>query len=242
MAYEVILDKFTGPLDLLLHLIQTHEIDIHDIPIAVVTEQYLVYLSAMEELSLDIASEFVVMAATLLAIKSRLLLPRPPAPEDGEPELDPREQLVLQLLEYQRCKWAAAQLRGLEVEQSQVFSRAPMDLREYAPSDAPPVQGVTMWDLVDAFRKLRARAPKEPIIAEIRGHVVSVEERMALLLSRLKSWQRITFHEWILSTPSRAAIVSSFLALLELIKDGSVRCLQSVPFGDIEIELSGADA
>lgn len=239
VAWEITLEQFSGPLDLLLHLIQKHEIDIFDIPIAQVTEQYLGYLRAMEELSLEIASEFIVMAATLLAIKSRMLLPRPPKIEDGVDEMvDPREELVRQLIEYQRCKWAAEQLRERETLQAQVFTRPPMDLRPYAPQEVPRVEGVTMWDLVDAFRKLYARVPKEQRVAEIKGRVVRVEDMMEAILDRLRNWRCATFVQLMNFVRTRPEVVSAFLALLELMKDGMVRCRQGGPFADIEVELT----
>lgn len=239
MAYEIVLEQFSGPLDLLLHLIQKQEINIHDIPIAIVTEQFLDYIHTMEELSLEVASEFIVMAATLLAIKSRMLLPRTPKEVDGDgEEIDPREELVRQLLEYQRCKWAADVLRERGVLQSHIFSRPPMDLRDYVPKDPPRVEGVSMWDLVDAFRKLMVRVPKEERIAEIKGQVLSVEDQMEKMLKRLRGLRRSTFFELTLGARTRHAVVSSFLALLELMKVRLVRCTQVLAYGDIEIVLT----
>lgn len=238
MGYEIVVDKFSGPLDLLLHLIQKQEINIHDIPIATITEQYLDYLRAMDELSLDVASEFVVMAATLLAIKSRMLLPRPPKTELTESEeLDPREQLIQQLLEYQRCKWGAEHLKTRELMQSQIYSREPMDLSDYVPDEPPRVEGVSMWDLVDAFRKMLLRVPKGERFAEIKGEVVSVEAQMQMLLSRLRRWPISSFFQLIQGAGTRREIVANFLALLELIKTGAIQCAQVMAFGDIEIRL-----
>jgi segregation and condensation protein A len=238
MAYEVVLDKFSGPLDLLLHLIQKQEVSIHDIPIATITEQYLEYLHAMEDLSLEVASEFVVMAATLLAIKSRMLLPRPPQVElSTEEELDPREQLVLQLLEYQRCKWAAEQLKERELLQSQVYSREPMSLAAFVPEEPPRVEGVSMWDLVDAYRKMLLRVPREERVAEIKGEVMSVELQMAALLARLRRWPTSSFFQLVQGLRTRHEVVANFLAILELIKTGAIRCTQVLAFGDIEIQL-----
>lgn len=244
MSYEVVLENFSGPLDLLLHLIQRQELNIHDIPIALVTEQYLSYLHAMEELSLEIASEFVVMAATLLLIKSRMLLPRPTrTSDDEEVELDPREALVQQLLEYQRCKWAAEQLKSRELLQSQLFTRDPLDLRVYAAEEIAPLQGVSMWDLVDAYRKLLLRIPQEDRVAEIKGRVMSVEDMMEILTERMRKWRRATFIELIQHARTRPELVTAFLALLELVKDRIVQCVQATTFGDIEIlwneELAG---
>lgn len=243
LDYEVKLETYSGPLDLLLHLIQKQEIDIHDIPIALVTEQFIGYLNAMEELSLDIASEFLVMAATLLAIKSRLLLPKrnKQAEEEGGEEIDPREELVRQLLEYQRCKWAAEELKSREHLQSLVYTREPLDLRPYHPTEPPPLEGVSLWAMVDAFRKLLLRVPKEDRIAEIKGHVISVEERMDEILSRLSKWPRSTLYELMTYyARTRAEMVSTFLAILELVKIGLIRCVQEAPFSDIEVVLEEA--
>lgn len=235
MSYEVVLEKFSGPLDLLLHLIRKHEIDIHDIPIATITDQYIEYLQAMEELSLEVASEFIVMAATLLAIKSRMLLPRPPREDMPEEELlDPREQLVMQLLEYQRCKWAAEQLKERELLQSLVYSREPMDLAPFAPNEPPKVEGVTMWDLVDAFRKLLLRVPKEERVAEIKGEVLSVDAQIETLIVRLRRFGHATFSQLTMAR-TRQEVVVNFLALLELMKSGLIRCTQLLNLGDIEI-------
>ncbi|GMA52472.1 segregation and condensation protein A [Alicyclobacillus contaminans] len=240
MAYDIVLDQFSGPLDLLLHLIQKHEVDIFDIPIAKITDQYLAYLRAMEELSLEIASEFLVMAATLLAIKSRMLLPRPAKSGDDEDEDsgDPRDELVQQLVEYQRAKWAAAQLRERGVLQSQVFSRPPLDLRPYAPEAPPPVTGVTLWDLVDAFRKLMRRIPQEERVAEIQGVVLSVDDEMDKLMRRMRILQRTTFFQLVQDARTRHALVTAFLAVLELMKAGRIACRQLLAFGDIEIVLT----
>jgi segregation and condensation protein A len=235
MAYEIVLETFSGPLDLLLHLIQKQEINIHDIPIALITEQYLDYLRAMEELSLEIASEFVVMAATLLAIKSRMLLPRPSKVEEKDEEVDPREQLVQQLLEYQRCKQAASELKRLEALQSQIFTREPMNLEPYAPKELPPLENVSLWDLVDAIRKLLLRIPKENMVAEIKGQVQSVDEMMEVMLERLHQWKRCTFFQLIEFAKTRPEIVTGFLAILELVKIRRAICTQPLPFGDIEI-------
>lgn len=238
MSYEITLHQFSGPLDLLLHLIQKQELDIYDIPISQITEQYMDYLQAMEDLSLEIASEFVVMAATLLAIKSRMLLPRPPKADAMEEfMLDPREELVQQLLEYQRCQWAAKHLREKEALQAQIFSRDPLDLRPFTSDEFPKVEGVNIWDLVDAFRKLYLRLPKTERIAEIRGHVVRVEDMMDKILERLQRWKICSFRELLSIVTSRASVVSAFLALLELVKDGIVYCQQESTFAEIEIGL-----
>ncbi|QSO53397.1 segregation/condensation protein A [Alicyclobacillus curvatus] len=239
MSYEITLEKFSGPLDLLLHLIRKQEIDIHDIPIALITEQFLSYLRAMEELSLEIASEFLVMAATLLAIKSRMLLPRKAAEvsEDGAENIDPRDELVLQLLEYQRCKWAAVELKSREHLQSLVYTRPPMDMRPFHSSEPQPLEGVSLWDMVDAYRKLLVRIPKEDRVAEIKGREISVEDTMSAILTQLRRFSRATFTELLGTMRTRSDLVASFLALLELVKIGAIQCYQKSPFHDIEVTL-----
>ncbi|MFB5191207.1 segregation and condensation protein A [Alicyclobacillus fastidiosus] len=234
MSYEVRLAQFEGPLDLLLHLIRKNEVDIYDIPIAEITDQYLSYLRAMEEWSLEIASEFVVMAATLLAIKSRMLLPRTRAAAE-EQEEDPRAPLVEQLIEYQRCKWAAGQLSDLATAQAQVFSRAPMDLSAYKSREAPELTGVSLWNLVDAFRKLYMRMPKLERVAEIRGHVERVEDLMDEIVERLQRYRRIEFSQLMDFVHNRHTLVTAFLAILELIKDRALRFVQEEAFGPLEL-------
>ncbi|MFD1675110.1 segregation and condensation protein A [Alicyclobacillus fodiniaquatilis] len=237
--YEIKLAQFEGPLDLLLHLIRKNEVDIHDIPIAEITDQYLEYLRAMEEWSLDIASEFVVMAATLLAIKSRMLLPRQKTSVDEEE--DPRAPLVEQLIEYERCKWAAMQLSDMANQQAQVYSRAPMDLTPFKRREVPELTGVSLWNLVDAFRKLYARMPKTQQVAEIRGHVERVEDIMAELEIRLSRYRRILFEDLFDFAKTRHALVSAFLAILELVKDKKVECIQEEPFSVLELVWTGGD-
>lgn len=239
-TYEVVLDNFSGPLDLLLHLIRRQEVSIHDIPIAVITDQYLEYLHTMEHLSLDIASEFVVVAATLLAIKSRMLLPRPQVAAEVVDEQDPRAELVQQLLEYQRVKWAVEQLRSRQLSASLVYTRDALDLTPYAPSDPPPLSGVNLWDLVDAFRRLHNPLPRVTPPAHIGGHVVSVEQMMEVLMDRLRVRGRCLFAELVEFVSNRRDMVSCFLALLELVKSRAAVCEQTVPFADITISLGDA--
>lgn len=236
--YEVVLDSFTGPMDLLLHLIRTQEVNIHDIPLASITDQYMTYIRTMDELSLDLASEFVVMAAWLLAIKSRMLLPRPTVTTDGEEEgLDPRDELVSQLLEYERCKWAATELLNRQSLSSFMASREPMDLTSHRRTEPLPLMGLSMWELVDAYRKLLSRIPRTKQITEIRGHVRTVGEIMEVLLAQLRRRGVLAFRQLLAHMQSRQELVSAFLALLELVKDHKVACHQIRPFEEIEVAL-----
>ncbi|KRW91932.1 chromosome segregation protein ScpA [Alicyclobacillus tengchongensis] len=234
MSYEVRLAQFEGPLDLLLHLIRKHEVDIYDIPIASITDQYMEYLHEMETWSLEIASEFLVMAATLLSIKSRMLLPRTRTNDEEEVE-DPRAPLVEQLLEYERCKWAAAQLSTMAANRAEVYSRQPMDLHPFRTREVPPLSGVTLWDLVDAFRKLYLRLPPSERVAEIRGHVERVENVMEEIVERMRRYRMTEFAVLFQGARTRPALVTAFLAVLELIKGGRLACRQTEPFGPLEL-------
>jgi len=237
MAYAVILSQFEGPLDLLLHLIQKQEISVHEVSLSDVTDQYVAYLRAMEQLSLEVASEFVVMAATLLAIKSRLLLPRPVIVIDEEIVGNPEEELIRQLIEYQKCKWAASLLKERAYLQSLVYGRDPIDLRPFTSTEPLALQGMSLWGLVDAFRKLQSRLPEQQErVVQIRGHVVSVAEMSETVITQLRAYQRLTFHHLARLARNRQELVTIFLVILELLKNKQIVCHQQIAFDDIEIE------
>lgn len=242
------LDTFEGPLDLLLHLIDSQEIDIYDIPISKITDQYMAYIETWQEYKLEIASEFLVMAAELLSIKSRMLLPRPPViiNEDGEAEeIDPREELVQRLLEYRRFKAAADQLREMEVARSLIYSRAPSDLSEYLPHiEENPVQDVNLSDLLLAFQRAIRRSTARSAIAKITRDEISVKDRMIQVTEQITALGgRALFSKLIDEDADRTDIVVTFLALLELIRRKNVTCYQHQLFEDIVIQLrdSGGD-
>lgn len=214
--------------------------DIYDIPISSITDQYIAYLRSMEALSLEVASEFVVMAATLLAIKSRMLLPRNRGGEE-EVEEDPRLPLVEQLLEYERCKWAASELARLATAQAEVYSRTPMDLTPYQSRELPELTGVSMWVLVDAFRKLVQRLPATERVAEIRGRVERVEDLMMDIIQKMKRYRAVEFHLLFDSVTERHTLVTAFLAILELVKDGFIACRQDEPFHPLELVWTGKE-
>ncbi|RIV19605.1 chromosome segregation protein ScpA [Alicyclobacillaceae bacterium I2511] len=241
MTYEVVLDTFNGPLDLLLHLIQKQEMNIHDIQIAVIADQYLQYVRTMESLSLEVASDFIVMAATLLWIKSKMLLPHPQVIEELESpsEADPRAEIIRQLVEYQQIKWAVVRLNERGVTQSQLYARQPMDLRHFAVQTIlEQSSDLSIWDLIDSFHNLLTRISVLPPVAHIKGKTVTVEERMEELLIYIRKVVRSSFFELTRLEYSRNEVVTTFLALLELIKAGNIRCLQSIALGEIVIELS----
>jgi segregation and condensation protein A len=237
------LQSFEGPLDLLLHLIDKAEVEITDIPISEITDQYLSYLQTMHELNLEIASEFLVMASQLLAMKSGLLLPRPieldvPLIDYEEEMIDPRQALMERLIEYKKFKQLAEELKDREEQRNQVFTRPPANLKQYAPAVVPnPLQGVTLFDLLDAFRKALQKAQPDEYVADIYRNEMSVEGRMAEILGILAFKNgRIGFFELLGNYRKRSELIVSFLALLELMKAKKVRCLQSRLFGEIIIE------
>lgn len=245
MAYEVKLNSFEGPLDLLLHLIDKAEVDVYDIPITILTEQYMQYLYVMQEFQIDIASEFLVMAATLLEIKSKMLLPRKEEPsfqpmfDLEEEEYDPRRELVERLLEYKKFKTLAEQLREREINQSKVFTRAAQDLTPYAlMAEENPVTEVTLYDLVEALTKVFSKVgTDEKPVSKIHRDEVSVKDKMKEIRQLLSFSGSIRFTQLFTDLPSRGEIVTSFMAILEMMRKHQIVCSQSTLFEDIIITL-----
>lgn len=228
------LDMFEGPLDLLLWLIREHRLDILNLPMANVTRQYMDYLMLMEELNLEIASEFVAMAAHLLQIKSRMMLPLPPK-DDGEIE-DPREELIQKLLDYQSVKEAAKELAHRESEwQSVVFTKG-LDIQEHAKVEDAPIQA-TLMDLLGAYREaLKRLIPPPP--HEVRTPPKTLEQRIAEVLQLLQREHWAPFSGLLGTAISREELVLTFLALLELVKSGRVKFVQTDTFGEIHVQAS----
>lgn len=253
MAVLYKLETFEGPLDLLLHLIDKAEIDIQDISINEITEQYMAYLDAMQELELDITSEFLVMAATLLSIKSRELLPKPPVTEEpwyideDDDGLDPREELIRKLIEYRKFKSVANQLREKEWDRSQVFTREATDLTPFLKT-APvnPVEGLHVDDLVRAFRKVMRRLEGRQRVSAIRKDEVSVKDRIQNIVDTLKHRAKegdgkMLFSQLIGDQFDRDDVVVSFLAILELMKRRWVSCHQNALFDEIVLTWTGGE-
>lgn len=235
-AYQVKLDSFEGPLDLLLHLIRKHEVDIYDIPIALITEQYLGYLGLMEEMDLDVAGEFLVMAATLIHIKSRTLLPRPdPAQDDTEDE-DPREALVRRLLEHQKYKAAAGLLHDRETLRGAQFGRPDLSVAEAAGDAYEPEFEVDLFSLMAAFRGVLARASTRPPPMVLPPDEMSIDDRMHQLLARLSETEACGFEDLFTDGDgSRPFLIVTFLALLEMIRLKTIRVFQAGSFGAIRV-------
>ena len=235
-AYQIKIDAFEGPLDLLLHLIRKHEVDIYDIPIALITEQYLAYLGLMEEMDLDVAGEFLVMAATLIHIKSRTLLPRPdPTQEDAEAE-DPREALVRRLLEHQKYKAAAGLLRDRETLRGAQFGRPDVSVANAAGDAYEPEFEVDLFSLMAAFRGVLERASKRPPPMVLPPDQISIEDRMHQLLDRLSETEACGFEDLFTDGDgSRPFMIVTFLALLEMIRLKVIRVFQAGSFGAIRV-------
>ncbi|HOC17490.1 MAG TPA: segregation/condensation protein A [Vicinamibacterales bacterium] len=232
-SYAVKLDNFEGPLDLLIHLIKRNELNVYDIPIALITGQYLEYLELMRELNLDVAGEFLVMAATLIHIKSRMLLPRPdPAQED--PEEDPREALVRRLLEHQRYKQAAELLHERETLREAQWQRPDGRVAPIAGEEYEPELEVDLFSLIAAFKSVLERAKHRPKVV-LPIEQVSIEARIEQLLARLTGSKACGFEDLFDDVSAKGDLIVTFLALLEMIRLKLVRVFQAGPFGAIRI-------
>jgi|Deesub1362B_J571_1020462.scaffolds.fasta_scaffold03971_6 segregation and condensation protein A len=236
MSYRVKLQNFEGPLDLLLFLIRKNEVDIYNIPIALITRQYLEYIRIMEELDLEVASEFIVMAATLIRIKAQMLLPKPNVEEEIE-EIDPRQELVERLLEYRKYKEIAHELARQESVQLLHFPRSAESIPEV--EDAPTEReagSVSLFDLVAAFYDVMKRLENQPVHRVIAPEV-SVEEQMDFIVRFIGDREQASFTELMqhVHVPTRAALVATFMALLELIRRRQVLVKQPRPFAEIWI-------
>ena len=235
-GYRVDLDIYNGPLDLLLYLIRRNEIDIHDIPIATITEQYLSYMEAIRLLEPSVAGDFLVMAATLMEIKSRMLLPGPPPGEEEEPQ-DPRSELVRQLLDYKRYKEAAAWLADQAETRAERFGR--LDRERLEPpggGEDQDLKEVELWDLVEAFGRLM-RETLANVPDTIVDEDVPVEVLAERILDRLRREGEVPFTRFFDGQPSRRHVAGVFLAILELVRLFRIAAVQERPFGEILIRL-----
>lgn len=239
MSYQIKIPVFEGPFDLLFHLIDKNEVDIYDIPISEITEQYLEYITSMQKLDLDIASEFLVMAATLLSIKARMLLPKPPVTDEDFPEeeVDPRDILVEKLLEYKKFKVLAEYLQEKESYMTNVYVRPNEDdMFLHLFSEENPLEGISMHNLLDALREVLDRAVEKTITGEIPRDEVTVKDKMKEIMRRLFfNNQGMTFKDLFTNSATRVEIIVTFMAILELIKLGKIRAYQPRPFAELMI-------
>jgi segregation and condensation protein A len=228
-SYKVTLPSFHGPLDLLLHVIKQHKIDIFDIPILLITEQYTTYLDAMEELDLEIAADYVYMAALLINIKSKMLLPHD---ENAAPEEDPRKELVDRLLEYQRFKAVAESFAELDVVRMGMWSRPQQPVPGTDASEID-MSEVSLFDLIDAFRTaLNRYKQNHPQALQLRHTLHKVSEKMSELYAKVKEKSPIRL-QWFLEGRDRHELIAIFLGTLELVRLGGISLQQSNTFGDI---------
>jgi len=244
LEYKVRIEAFEGPLDLLLHLIKTLEIDIYDIPVFTITEQYLEFIHQMQILELDVASEYLVMAATLIEMKSRMLLPKQNLLDEGlaefEEEEDPREELVRRLIDYQHYKQAADFLQEREQFQSHVYTKAPHDLSAYnrKPIEEVQIANVSLYDMLSAFKHLLVRNYiSEPLDTKIERQILPIGARMKEIVFQLKKLGKAQTFDSLFAYPNSTHIVVTFLAILELMKNKAVSCHQDENFSSIEITL-----
>ncbi|MGE0447227.1 MAG: ScpA family protein [Vicinamibacterales bacterium] len=235
-AYKVKLETFEGPLDLLIHLIRKNEVDIYDIPISLITEQYLGYIEVLQELNLDVAGEFLVMASTLIHIKSRMLLPRPEtAAGDGEPDEDPREALVRRLLEHQKYKAAAELLHERETLRAAQYARPDSSVAAAAGDEYEPELEVDLFTLITAFKGVLERANRKPRMV-LPPEQISIETRIEQLLGRLSETEACGFEDLFADGDgSRPFMIVTFLAMLEMIRLKLIRVFQGGSAGPIRV-------
>ena len=234
MTYKVKLDTFEGPLDLLLYLIQKEEVDIYDIPIAKITDQYLEYLELLKLLDLSIAGEFLVMAATLMHIKSKMLLPPEPVEGAELPEEDPRAELVRRLLEYKKFKEAASELSQMESHHKHFFARVGSGIDvEDLPQEETFFEA-SLFDLITAFTKVLKDIPRD-IFYKVVKDEFTVSEKIHDILHMVVDKKKMLFTDLFSAAKTKFEIITIFLAILELIKIREIIIVQAEPFGEIEI-------
>ncbi|MCR3955749.1 MAG: segregation/condensation protein A [Gudongella sp.] len=242
MSYNISVEVFEGPLDLLLKLIDKNEIDIYDIPINTVTEQFIEQLKMWEEMNLEVASDFIIMASTLIEIKSRLLLPKETVFVDGEEvQVDPREELVKRLMEYKLYKEISENLKSSEEVYSKVYYKPQEDVSDFR-DPFEELSAVELRDLVDTLENIlqrhRYNNPQGEFF-EIRREEVSLEECTRDIESKVKAWHKIRFSDIISAQSSRSRIIAYFLSLLELMRTRLISVRQDGSFSDLIIEKRG---
>ncbi len=243
MEYKVILEAFEGPLDLLMHLIEKEKVDIYDIPIAKITDQYIEYIKTMQSIDLNMTSEFLVMAATLLEIKSKMLLPASNV-EDEQlemEEIDPREELVKRLLEYKKYKMAAENLKTKGDIQSKVFFKQKEELEEFMGQDSFELEKVDFNELIAAYFTILNRCKEETSeieLTEIQRDELTIEECMNDIEGIIKHNKEIKFNELFNENMTKTRVVIVFLSILELIKLKIIKVAQEKNFGEIIIKIS----
>lgn len=235
MSYNVKLENFEGPLDLLLYLVRKCELDIQEIPIVLITQQYLEYIEIMKGLNLDIAGEFLVMASTLMYLKSRALLPKTDEDDESAEELETLDDLKRQLLEYQQYKDAAQRLKEQNILEKDVFTRA--NFAEPLPTgEDVGLSEVSLFDLISALKKVLDRTDEKGDIFEVTMENISIKDKINEIMQKIQDCtDGLEFESLFTSMPSKLEIIATFLALLELIKEQAIRLYQNSSFSRIYI-------
>jgi segregation and condensation protein A len=238
MDYEIQLDVFQGPLDLLLHLIEKNEIDIYNIPIALITDQYLGYIHTIQMLNLEMVGDFLVMAATLMQIKAKMLLPQTNVSEDDNPEEeDPRLELAHKLIEYKKIKEASLSLQALEGQQLKIYTRTSGEFADLkVVPDGDPLKNLSIWDLMDAFKTVLDSLDVKPIAA-VPKEEISIRQRMTEIFDLLTQEKKVFFKTVFKNLKTKIALITCFLAVLELMRLHKISAYQDDIFGEITLTL-----
>lgn len=238
MDYEIRLDVFQGPLDLLLHLIEKNEIDIYNIPIALITDQYLRYIHTIQMLNLEVVGDFLVMAATLMQIKAKMLLPQSIFSEDENLEdEDPRLELAYKLIEYKKIKEASLSLQVLEDQQLKIYTRTGGEFSDLkVVPDGDPLKNLSIWDLMDAFKAVLDSLDIKPIAA-VPKEEISIRQRMTEIYDLLIQEKKILFQAVFQNLKTKIALITCFLAVLELMRLHKISVIQDCIFGEITLTL-----
>ena len=231
------INEFEGPLDLLLHLTKENKMDIMNIEIEKITEQYISYLNEQEKMNLEIASEYLVMASELIELKSKLLLPNPKVEETEEEQVDPREELVNRLLEYQAYKEITKVLKEKEELRKEIYTKSPENIKNYIEEDTKLSSDITLDDLVEAFKKyLERKKESRPLKTKVTTNEISVSSRRLEIKSILKKKPKVSFFE-LFPVLNKEYIVATFLAILEMAKNKELKITQNKNFDDIICEV-----
>lgn len=241
MDYKIMINEFEGPMDLLLHLIKKSELNIYDISIEEITKQYLDYISAMEQLDLDIASEYLIMAAELIEIKSAMLLPKPVVEDEDEYEEDPKEKLIARLLEYKKYKEMTSEFKQLEEMRKEIYTKEASDLNEYKQNDTVDLGDIDLNSLLDAFNKfLERKKLEEPLNTKVTKKEYSISERSSEIKNILKKKKKVDFEE-LFEQYNKDYVVVTFLSILTMAKKQELVITQENNFDKIIISLKGSE-
>lgn len=241
--YRVQLQNFEGPLDLLLFFIRRDELDIYDIPIAYITNQFFEFITFMDELDLGVASEFIYMASTLMSIKAKMMLPREKDEDSEFDEADPRYELVQSLLEYKRFKEMGAELGEMDLKTRETYRRGyhQLDIVDEA-TDEEPLRDVTLFDLISAYKMILNRVAREEVVHRVEMVKTNIEEQSTYIIERLRTSGRLSFWEICREAPSRMFIIVTFLAILEMVRENRLVLMVGEETSEFSVDLPTTQA